>query len=103
MTIHRVVLTQRAQGDLARHLDYLVPLAGERTAKLVIDRIVDYCGTFETFPMRGAGRDDIKTGLRIVGFRRQASIAFSVTDDTIYILRIFMRGMNFGDPADFEG
>ena len=48
-------------------------------------------------------RDYIKAGLRIVGYRRQASIAFSVTNDTVVIMRIFMRGMNFGDPADFEG
>ena len=102
MTVHPVVITRRAERDLARHLDHLVPLAGERTARLFIDRIIDYCGTFETFPLRGSSRDDIKPGLRIVGYRRQASIAFSVTDDTVYILRIFMRGMNFGDPADFE-
>jgi toxin ParE1/3/4 len=54
------------------------------------------------FPERGVRRDDIITGLRIVGYKRHASIAFTVTDDTVYILRIFMRGMNFGDLADFE-
>jgi toxin ParE1/3/4 len=102
MKAHPVVFSRRAQDDLANQLNYLVPIAGERTARRFIDRIVDHCGTFQTFPKRGISRDDIITGLRIVGYKRHASIAFIVTGDTVYILRVFMRGMNFGDPADFE-
>ena len=102
MMILPVVFTGRAQSDLARHLDYLVPLAGEKTARSFIDKIIDYCTALQIFPLRGAARDDILPGLRIVGYKRRASIAFTVSDDRIIILRIFMRGMNFDDRDDFE-
>ena len=102
MTIRPVIFTRRAEADLARQFEYLLPRAGEETSRQFIVRIIDHCDTFETYPIRGMSRDDIRQGLRIVGYRRPASIAFTVTDDTVIIMRIFMRGMNFGDPADFE-
>ena len=39
--------------------------------------IVDYCEAFKTFPHRGTKRDDLRPGLRTVGFRRSVTIAFS--------------------------
>jgi toxin ParE1/3/4 len=98
----KIVIGSRAQADFENLFTYLVPRAGEKAAETFVESIHAHCRSFDTFPERGIKRDDIKTGLRIVGYRRQASIAFSVTSDTVYILRVFMRGMNFGDPADFE-
>ena len=50
--------------------------------------------SFETFPLRGARRDDLHPGLRIVGYRRKASIAFQVKDGLVTIVRVFHGGQD---------
>jgi hypothetical protein len=36
----------------------------------------------------------VRPGLRLVGYRRQASIAFVVTEAEVLVLRVFRRGAN---------
>ena len=92
MTSYLVLFSDAAEDDLAQLLTYLVPEAGERVARAYVDRLIDYCAEFKTFPERGLRRDDVKPGLRIVGYRRRATIAFRVKDDTVTILRIYHGG-----------
>ena len=42
-----------------------------------------------------------KHGIRVVGFRRRVSIAFTVTDNEVWILGIYYGGRNFG-PLQFD-
>lgn len=95
-----VGFSEDAERDLTELLDYLVPRAGERIARSYVDRLIDYCITFETFPERGLRRDDVSPGLRLVGYRRKATIAFRVAGKTVTILRIYHGGRNI-DLADF--
>jgi toxin ParE1/3/4 len=44
------------------------------------------------FPERGRRRDDLRPGLRIIGFDRWVTIAFHVAGDRIIIDRIFYGG-----------
>jgi toxin ParE1/3/4 len=46
---------------------------------------------------RGGRRDDIRVGLRIVGFERRVTVAFSVDESRVTILRLFYGG------RDWEG
>ncbi|MFD1983801.1 type II toxin-antitoxin system RelE/ParE family toxin [Mesorhizobium newzealandense] len=89
---HRVVISEAAEQDLVDLLTYLVPEAGEGIARAYVDRLIDYCTGFETFPERGLRHDDIRPGLRTVGFRRRATIAFTIKDKTVTILRVFHGG-----------
>ncbi|MCA0000002.1 MULTISPECIES: type II toxin-antitoxin system RelE/ParE family toxin [unclassified Mesorhizobium] len=89
---HRVVFSKAAEKDLLDLLTYLVPQAGERIARAYIDRLIDYCAHFDTFPERGTRHDDIRPGLRTVGYRRRATIAFAIEDETVTILRVFHGG-----------
>ncbi|WP_133117219.1 type II toxin-antitoxin system RelE/ParE family toxin [Mesorhizobium sanjuanii] len=57
-----------------------------------VSRIIEYCLGFETFPERGMRHDDIAPGLRTVGWRRRATIAFEVTGTTVVVLRILYAG-----------
>jgi len=75
-------------------LTYLVDRAGEQVAHDYVDRLIDYCEGFETFPQRGARQDDLRQGLRIVGYRRKASIAFHVHDGLVTIVRVFHGGQS---------
>jgi toxin ParE1/3/4 len=44
------------------------------------------------FPERGRRRDDLRPGLRIIGFGRRVTIAFHVTGDRITIDRVLYGG-----------
>ncbi len=44
------------------------------------------------FPERGRRRDDIRQGLRVIGFERRVTIAFHVTDDFVIIDLILYGG-----------
>ena len=57
--------------------------------------IYDYCEGLAEFPFRGAARDDLRPGLRIIGYRRQAAIAYAVTDTTVQIVAIYHGGRNY--------
>lgn len=92
MISYVVLFSDAAEGDLAQLLTYLVPQAGERVARAYVDKLIDYCTEFATFPERGLRRDDVALGLRIVGYRRRATIAFRVKGDTVTILRIYHGG-----------
>jgi toxin ParE1/3/4 len=48
----------------------------------------------DTFPERGITRSDMRPGLRLLGYRRQVTIAFTVHDGNVFILRILGRGQN---------
>ncbi|OLP53979.1 recombinase [Rhizobium rhizosphaerae] len=87
-----VLFSPEAITDLSDFLDYLVPLAGEAIARRTVDRLINHCRESSLFPERGQAYDDIRPGLRIVGYRRRASIAFVVMTDRIMILRIFIGG-----------
>jgi toxin ParE1/3/4 len=49
----------------------------------------------ETFPERGTRRDDIRLGLRTIGFERRATIVFQVTRAEVVIVRIFYGGQDY--------
>lgn len=98
---YRVEFSQAAEDDVAELLAYLVAHAGEQVARSYVDRIIDHCQSFELFPERGL-LVDTASGLRIVGYKRKASIAFQVKGDLVRILRIFHHGQNVDfadDPA----
>lgn len=90
----RVVFAPEAIEDLAAIHDYIAPRASNRIARRYVSGIFQYCMAFETFPERGAKRDDLRLGLRVVGYRRKASIAFQVKGEEIVILRVLNKGQN---------
>ena len=94
MRIVRVVFSPEARDDLLGLYDYIADRAGEDLALRYIERIEVYCRRFETFPERGTKRDDIRHGLRIVGFERRVTIAFHCDADATIIDRILYGGRN---------
>jgi plasmid stabilization system protein ParE len=88
---YTVGFSDDAENDVAEILAYLVPRAGKQVARRYVDKLIDYCYSFEKFPERGTSSQRTP-GLRLVGYRRRATIAFLVEGDTVTILRIFHRG-----------
>ena len=95
MRKHKVFFRPRAEADLSGLYDWIAEDSGEEVAAGYIDRIEAACLALETFPQRGTRRDDIRQGLRTIGFERRATIAFRVMDDEVVIIRIFYGGRDF--------
>lgn len=89
---YSVVLTRRAQRDLMTLYDYIAEESGEGRAEGYIDRIQRFCQSLGTSPMRGTARDELKRGLRVVGFERRVAIAFQVKGNQVIVARVLYGG-----------
>ncbi|MGB5087418.1 MAG: type II toxin-antitoxin system RelE/ParE family toxin [Methylocystis silviterrae] len=69
-----------------------MPAAG--TASFPPERNFRNHEKLETFPERGTRRDDLRPGLRTIGFRRRVTIAFAVETDAVTIIGIFYGGQD---------
>jgi len=84
-----------AEDDLLNLYDYIADHGGRKGAGDYIARIEALCLSLRHVPLRGTPRDDIKPGLRIVGFERRAVIAFCVVPSEVVIVRIFYGGRDY--------
>lgn len=91
----KIVFRPAAEADLTSLYDYVAAESGHRTAGAYLDRIEHACMSLSAFPKRGMARDDLRPGLRLVGFERRAVIAFFVSGDEIVILRVLYGGRDF--------
>ena len=66
-----------------------------------VDRIQDCCRSLSVFPERGVRRDDLRPGLRTLGFERRAVIALQVwRADAVTILRVLYGGRDVDTAFD---
>jgi toxin ParE1/3/4 len=91
---HKVDFSPEALGDLIDLYDYIALRDGAERAIGYIGRIEEFCRSLSVFPERGVRRDDLRSGLRVLGFERRALIAIQIGRDTITILRILYGGRN---------
>jgi plasmid stabilization system protein ParE len=83
-----------AYEDLAGIRNYIADARGQTFAEHFIARILDHLATFKTAPFRGTRQDELRPGLRIVGWRHTITIAF-VPDESLQkvtILAVLYRG-----------
>ncbi|WP_417564474.1 hypothetical protein [Microbacterium sp.] len=57
--------------------------------------ILDLCDGLADSPFLGQARDDLRPGLRTIGFRRRVVVAFAVDDDSIQILGVYYGGRDY--------
>ena len=87
-----VIFSPEAREDILQLYNYIAAQTGAARALDFTERIVAYCQGFAMFPERGTKRDDLRAGLRIVGYGRRVTIAFHVTHDSATIDRILYGG-----------
>jgi len=92
-----VRLAESAEADLRDIYDYVALEASPDRASAYVDRIMAFLSKLELFPQRGTLHDDIRNGLRTIGFERRISIAFVVESGTVVILRLLYAGRKL-DP-----
>ena len=97
---HTVHFTPEALDQLDKLEVDISGAASPAIAARYVDSIVDYCENLQTFPHRGTRRDDLRPGLRTLGFRRRVTILFEVADDTVNIIGVYYGGQDY--EANFQ-
>ena len=92
-----IIFAPEARADLLALYEWISAKASPGVAMRYIERIERYCSGFDLASQRGHMRDDIRTGLRVIGFERRVTIAFTVSDQAVTILRLFYGGQNWQD------
>ena len=93
--VYPVVFTPEALQQLEELYAYIARAASPLVALRYTDAIVTYCETLQTFPLRGARRDDIRPGLRVTNYKGRAVIAFDVSSERVNVIGIFYGGQNY--------
>jgi len=98
-----VILTPQAERQLDELFARIAADSGAARADAYVDRIVARCMSLATFPARGTPRDDLRPGLRIVGFERRVTIAFAMMGGEVVVHGVFYGGQDLeplaSDPA----
>jgi toxin ParE1/3/4 len=95
MKSREVILSSRATEDLRWIYETIADATGPEVARGYVRRIRAFCDRLSYASERGHRRDDIRAGLRIVGFERRVTIAFSVSEERVEILRILYGGVDW--------
>jgi len=56
--------------------------------------------SLDRFPDRGAPREELRPGLRLLTFRQRVTIAYAVDGEDVRIVGIFYGGQAFADLPD---
>lgn len=96
MKRYLVRLAPEAEADLVGLHAFIVERSGSAvTADRYLERIDEFLASFDVFPERGTVRNELRPGLRLVGFERSVSMAFIVENDDVVVLRILPGGEEF--------
>lgn len=95
MKKYEVSFRPLAEADLFGLYRYIAEESGGAVAGAYIDRLEAACLALETFPKCGTRRDDIRPGLRTMGFERRATIVFQVLEAEVVIVRILYGGRDY--------
>lgn len=92
MTRYRVVFRREALHQLEDLYDFIADAGSPANAAGFVESIVSFCEGLSDFPYRGMAREDLRPGLRTIGYRKRVVIAFAVLDETVAIVGVFYGG-----------
>lgn len=90
-----VELSGEALLDLQRIYDRVAEDSSHVTARRYTDRITDFCERLDLASERGTLRNEVRPGLRTIGFEKRVTVAFVVEPESVVILRIFHGGVDW--------
>jgi toxin ParE1/3/4 len=90
-----VAYAPEALDDLIGIYDWISTAASPDVALNYVERIETFCERLAFASERGTRRDDVRPGLRVIGFERRVSVAFVVEADRVAVLRIAYAGRNW--------
>jgi toxin ParE1/3/4 len=95
--VPKLVFRASAKNDLAKLLAYIAKSSDspERAINYV-RRIRERCETLLTFPESGRRRDDLRSGVLVIGFEKRVVIAYKILPSgDLEIGRVFYGGRNY--------
>jgi toxin ParE1/3/4 len=95
MEQYSVIFSPRAEQQLGSLYAYIADRGGEEWAERYISGIIAFCQSLSTFPERGTKRDDLRPNLRIIGYAKRVTIAFSVEPNRVIIHGAFYGGQDY--------
>ena len=95
MRRRQVTLTPEALDDLDELIEWMGQRVGAEAALAYATRLEDYCAGLAFASERGQRRDDLRPGVRMIGFGRRVAILFAVFDDEVTVLRLHYGGRNW--------
>ncbi|MGB5086386.1 MAG: type II toxin-antitoxin system RelE/ParE family toxin [Methylocystis silviterrae] len=87
----------QADDDFGWLYDLIAEASGATRALAYVERLRAFCDRLDYASERGMRRDDIRPGLRIIGFERRVTAAFMVEAERVVVLRLFYGGANWED------
>ncbi|MGV2112160.1 type II toxin-antitoxin system RelE/ParE family toxin [Agrobacterium salinitolerans] len=90
--VHRIAFHADAEAEIDKLYELLRAKAGPVIAGNYVGGIYDLIEGLRTFPERGSLREGKVSGLRVIGYRRRVSIAFTVQGDVVHVLGVFYGG-----------
>lgn len=103
--LYEVVFDRAARQDLKDIFDYIAARAGSAIAQSFATKLYQHCVKLEHMPQGGTRRDELRRGLRTIGYRRRATILFEVDHERsqVIILGVYYGGRNYQDDFSDEG
>lgn len=94
MNVFSVHFASDAVDDLRDIRKWLTQERGAAFAESFVAALFSYCEGLSLIPHRGTVRDDLYLGLRLIGWRRRALVAFLVDDavQTVTVVAVSLRG-----------
>ena len=89
MKRRNVVIAPEARADLLALYDWIADAVSPSVALGYLERLERYVQRLDTASERGTAREDLRPGLRVLGFERRVTIAFRVERDRVTVLGIF--------------
>lgn len=96
---YRIIYHPKAEAELDKLYDDLATEAGSVIAGDYVDGVITFIEALNIFPERGTVRTGAIPGLRIIGYRRSISVAFTVIGEEVLILGVFARGRDITDEV----
>lgn len=97
---HVVRFSAPSEADLERIYRYIAEQSNPERALSFTTAIHAHCMGLQTFPLRGAAREDIRPGPRILPFRGSVTIAYHVEGHTVFIDNILYGGRDLHSALD---
>ena len=92
MSLNPVGFTREALAQLEELYDFIAEAGAPDSAAGFTESIVAFCEGLAEFPHRGTARDDLRPGLRTIGYRKRTVIAYAVVGKTVTIVGVFYGG-----------
>ena len=92
---YKVNYSPDAEKDLIVIFRWIADQSASQTAERFVMAIYDYCDNLSDFPFRGRACDDLAPGLRFLGFRKRAVIAFTVGVREVTVHGVYCGGRDY--------